>query len=316
MTIPGHLFLSKKISLSRSILLGMLILSATPTIVGLDRGNLIILCMPLLYFFLHYEREGNSKRSVFFWVALLLIKPHFALFGVIFFRNANLIAALKRYTLGFALFSGSFLIYPSELVVNIKAYYRQLVGYQDYATLGNVFPVNISLGNALSLVDVFHGTTFASGVKVLGLVFLIVTLVIVYRSPAKLSSSNVLPTLMLPIILPQTTFHYYLVVLVVFFIFAIINTVDSSLERNIVENRLHNYSQIGLSVWAGILFAPWAFSWIIFSPVGSYFATSVISMHWLLVIWSLPVCLVGSLLYLEISKRGNLRAKKISSSIH
>jgi hypothetical protein len=31
------------------------------------------------------------------------------------------------------------------------------------------------------------------------------------------------------------------------------------------------------------------------------------SMHWVLVVWSLPLCLIGSLIYSELSKRQTLR---------
>jgi len=311
LSIPIHLFFTKKMSISYSILVGMLILSSTPTVVGLDRGNLVVLCMPIIYFFLHYEREGDIKRSFIFWMALVLIKPQFALLGIIFLRNANVKSAFSRLALGFSLFCASFLIYPTRIIENLNAYLKQLVSFQDYGSLGNVFPVNISLGSALSLVDDFNKAMFAGAAQFIGILLLIVTIIVVYRSPATLSKSIVLPTLLLPIILPQTSWHYYLIALVPFFIFAITNTSDSKVGKdtgneNTLSNGLQKFSQVGLSVWAVLLFVPWTAPWNVFAASNANFGSSTISMHWVLVIWSLPSFLIGSLILTEFSKRENL----------
>jgi hypothetical protein len=286
----------------------MLLLSSTPMIVGLDRGNVVVLCVPLLYFFLHFERENNAKWSFIFWTALVLVKPQFALLGLLFLRGRNIKGALKRVVLGFSIFCASFLTYPIGIFENIRAYLKQLVSYQDYGSLGNVFPVNVSLGSALSLVDVFNKTILTGSTQTISVVVLIATVLVTYRSSAKLSLSVVLSVLLLPIILPQTSWHYYLVVLIPFFVIAITDTPD--LKIRIVEMipknlsfRLQNYLQIGLAAWATLLFVPWVIPWNVFAPNDAYFGASSISMHWLLVTWSLPFCLIGGLIYSELSKR-------------
>jgi hypothetical protein len=308
LSIPVHLFISKKMSISFSTLVGMLILSSTPMIVGLDRGNLVVLCIPIIYFFLHYEREGDAKRSFVFWMILVLIKPQFALLGIIFLRNGNIKSALKRATLGFSLFCASFLIYPNGMMENLKAYFKQLVSYQDYGTLGNVFPVNISLASALSLVSGFDKTILAGAAQLFGFALLIVTVIVVYRSPAKLNKSIVLPILLLPIILPQTTWHYYLLTLIPFFIFEITNATDTKLGKTEVNKippgeRFSNLSQIALCAWAILLFVPWSIPWNVFAGSNVNFGSLTISMHWLLVVWSLPIIFIGSLVFTEFSKR-------------
>jgi hypothetical protein len=317
LSIPVHLFMTKKMGLSQSILVGMLIISTTPVIVGLDRGNIVVLCVPILYFFLHFERDSDSKRSFIFWLALVLIKPQFAILGLIYLRNGHLTGALKKAILGFSLFCASFLLYPIGLKENLRAYLSQLVGYQDYGSLGNVFPVNISLASALSLVDVFIKTSTVGATQVVSIILLIVTGIIVFRSPAKLSTSAVLPVLVLPIILPQTSWHYYLIVLVPFFIFAITNTSDSKIgidivNQNTLDNRMRNFSQIGLSAWAVVLFVPWTVPWNVFAPSNTNFGSSTISMHWVLVIWSLPIFFIGSLIYTEFSNGKPHRSNKSS----
>jgi hypothetical protein len=308
LTIPVHLYLLKKIDIFQSFYVGLLMLTSSPVIIALDRGNVILLCVPLLYFFLHFESTNDSKRSFTFWVALVLIKPQFSLLGLLFLRNRNIKEAFKRLILGFCIFFTSFLIYPIGIIENIKEYFKQLVGYQDYGSLGNVFPVNISLGSALSLVDVFNKTILTGSTQTISVVVLIATVLVTYRSSAKLSLSVVLSVLLLPIILPQTSWHYYLVVLIPFFVIAITDTPD--LKIRIVEMipknlsfRLQNYLQIGLAAWATLLFVPWVIPWNVFAPNDAYFGASSISMHWLLVTWSLPFCLIGSLIYSELSKR-------------
>jgi hypothetical protein len=307
-TIPIHLIVTKRIDITYSIVAGMLILSSTPMIVALDRGNVIVICLPLLYFFLHYESQNNSKRSFIFWTTLVLIKPQFALLGLVFLRDANIRGALKRAFLGFAIFCLSFLAYPIGIMENFRAYSKQLLGYQDYGSLGNVFPVNVSIGSALSLVDVFNETKFTEATQIVSMTLLLATVIVVYRSSAKLGASIVLPVLMLPIILPQTSWHYYLTVLIPFFIFLITDKVESKARvadannHNFI-NRLHNYLQIGLIVWALVIFAPWVIPWNVFAPNQANFGALSISMHWVLVIWSLPLCLIVSLIYAELLKR-------------
>ena len=316
LTIPVHLFLTKKMDLSQSILLGMLILSSTPMIVGLDRGNLVVLCVPILYFFLHYESNGDAKKSFIFWVVLVLIKPQFALLGLIFLRNGNLKGAFKRVALGFCIFCASFLLYPIGIIGNLRAYLKQLVTYQDYGSLGNVFPVNISLGSGLSLVDVLNKTLFAEAAQTFSVILLIATFIVLYRSPIKLSNSAVLPVLLLPIILPQTSWHYYLVVLVPFFIFLMTNTSDTKIEKvdlheNFSNRRLFQFSYVMITAWSLLLFVPWVIPWNVFAPSNAYFGASSISMHWVLVVWSLPLFLIGSLIYAELSNRQSSKLDKI-----
>jgi hypothetical protein len=307
MIIPTHLYLTRKIGAINSIFLGVVVLSTTPVIVGLDRGNILVFCVPILYFFLHFEREGDSKRAFISWTMLVLIKPQFALLGLIFIRNSNLKGLVKRLMLCSVIFITSFLLYPVGIIENMKSYQKQLFEYQDYGTLGSVFPVNVSIENGLSLVDVFFETKFAEGAFFVNLAVLMFTIVVTFRSPATLRTSTVLPILLLPIVIPQTSWHYYLVVLVPFFIFAITNpgysrggTIDA-LDSNL-EVRLQNYWQLGLAGWAFLLFVPWAFPWHVFGSGNTYFGTSNISMHWAVVIWSLPVYLIGSLIYNESFK--------------
>jgi hypothetical protein len=313
-TIPIHLFVTKKIDITNSIVAGMLILSSTPMIVALDRGNVIVICLPLLYFFLHYESQNNAKRSFILWITLVLIKPQFALLGLVFLRDANMRGALKRAVLGFAIFCLSFLTYPVGITENLRAYSKQLVGYQDYGSLGNVFPVNVSIGSALSLVDVFNKTTFTEATQIVSMILLLATVIVVYRSPAKLSMSVVLPVLMLPVILPQTSWHYYLTVLIPFFIFLITDKtvpkarIFDTKNRNFLH-RLHNHLQIGLIVWALLIFAPWVIPWNVFAANQANFGALSTSMHWVLVIWSLSVCLVVSLIYAELSNRQNRQVR-------
>jgi hypothetical protein len=307
MSIPIHLYKIKKFNRSESILLGMLIVSSAPVIVALDRGNVVTLCVPLIYFFLHFEKAGISNKSFVFWLTLVLLKPQFALLGVLFLRGRNIKGAIRRGILGFTIFCASFLLYPIGLKENFTAYIKQLFSYQEYLPLGFVFPVNISLGSSLAIVDVIWQTSFARATTLVSIVILIATVVVVYRSSTMLKVSIVLPVLLLPIILPQTSFHYYLLVLIPFYAFIPLDnlsrkTLGDDLTRRISPRRIQNFCERALIIWPVLLFVPWAIPW---NVLGSgYMNTPLgISMHWLLVTWTLPIYLIGSLIYSELSRK-------------
>jgi hypothetical protein len=308
LSIPIHLYKTKKLNGTESILIGMLIFSSAPMIVALDRGNVLAICVPLLYFFLHFEKEGISKKSFIFWVTLLLLKPQFALLGVLFLRGRNFKGAIKRWILGFILFSASFSLYPIGLKENFTAYLKQLIFYQEYVGLGSIFPVNVSMGSTLSTVDVLLETTFARTLTFVIIIVLIITAAVVYRSSAILRVSIVLPVILLPILLPQTSFHYYLINLIPFYIFVFKDASDwiipegASTRKNYFS-RLRNLSELALAIWPILLFVPWAIPWNVFASGHNSFGTFGISMHWLLVTWTLPIYLIGSLIYSELSRK-------------
>jgi hypothetical protein len=308
MSIPIHQYKIKKISGSESILFGMLIVSSAPMVVVLDRGNVLALCVPLIYFFLYFEKARISNKSFIFWMTLVLLKPQFALLGLLFLRGRNLKRAFKWWILGFTTFCASFLLYPIGLKENFIAYFRQLISYQEYVALGSVFPVNISIGSSLSMVDVMLQTSFASAITIISIIILVVTVVVVFRSSMLLRVSIVLPVLLLPIILPQTSFHYYLVVLIPFFAFISLDDLYRKIPADPLTRRmslggLQNFCERALAVWPILLFVPWAIPWNVFASGHNSFGTSGISLHWLVITWTLPIYLIGSLIYSEVSKK-------------
>ncbi len=308
LSIPIYLYKVKKLNASESILAGMMILSSAPIIVVLDRGNFLAICVPLIYFFLHFEKVGLSKKSFYFWIMLVLLKPHFALLGLVFLRGRNIKGAVKRWLLGFTIFCASFLLYPIGLKENFNSYFRQLVSYQEFASLGGIFPVNISIASSLSLFDAMLQTSFSKATTFVSIIIFITTVVIVYRSSTLLRVSIVFPVLLLPLILPQTSFHYYLVVLIPFYAFALLETLNRKiaavdLTRKNTFSRLRNLSELALAIWPILLFAPWAIPWNVFASELHYVGTFGISMHWLLITWTLPIYLIGSLIYSELSRR-------------
>lgn len=190
-----------------------------PAISLIDRGNIIALTVPLVYFAYLFHNE-KPQLTVALLVISVVIKPQLAIFMI-------LLLAVKQYRLFvLAVFSGltlnlaGFLFFQSPKI-SISNWIESIFSYPTYAGEGKIYPVNISLQNTLFLMDKSFQTNFAE--------ILITTtasvLVLVYAASILFNLKQLSPDqlfyqiVILLLITGGTVFSYYAVFLSLVFLF-------------------------------------------------------------------------------------------------
>lgn len=220
---PLHLYVTKQIN-QRQLIQGLiLMISSAPVLVALDRGNFLLLLVPLIY---HTIMAGIFFNSSFAVLVSILgcFRPQFFILLLILIANGQLKRFLSSTLMAGSMFVLSFLVYPSQIIQNLDAYFGTLMKYQDYQFVGVPWPVNISLNNTIMTIyrgsiEIFspdkaralEGTwTFLPSVLVYG--SLLALLVLRYRKIKTLSSfEKLFLFLSLSVVIPNVSFTYYLI---------------------------------------------------------------------------------------------------------
>lgn len=271
-----HAYRTKRISGFVAILMAAMTLNAAPLLGGIDRGNVILLCIPLLYFFYIGVMESRFALTLFVSVLLVLLKPQMLLLGFIFFAHHQwklgikwLGATLSASLLAFALF-------PHDVFRNISDFFAQASRYQDYVHQGDFFPINVSFSNTVSIFLSFLArrqvsVDYVSLISIAVALFAIVSLLMLgrYRS----TFHNLLIVTCLPILVPGVSFNYYLVLLLVPLLFLAIdfsagaepiqNEFPPSRDLSLSSLRIFNNRLIGVFLTASyvLLLIPWGIPW-------------------------------------------------------
>jgi hypothetical protein len=284
-------------------------ISATPFLVALDRGNVIILTVPLLYLFLMAEIEGDSRKSFMFWVIMVLIKPQLSILGLLYFRNKQMKRGMINLLLGFIAFLASFILYPTNVVENIKSFFRQIISFQDYAEPGMLYPINVSLGNTLSLLSrlIFDSLPTGTILSLSSLILLFAISLKSYFAPSDPTLQTITLIVLAVILFPLVSFGYYLILLIpVIQVVISLHFKESNLRR---ENESPNLSSEARNFlknkWIRIFFLlcllPIQIPLSLFVDVTSISTNLAISFHWIL----LQVGLIILTIYLLCLRDGS-----------
>ena len=299
-----HMWATGRIkSLQLSIALGIGILSTAPAIMVLDRGNNVVLLVPLLYLFYIKFLAGQTSKALTYGVIMTLWRPQMILlvFAFIALREWRTTAKWILYSIVGTL--ASFALFPwNDYGHNLKSWIKNLIGYQTYESLPSLEPANWSFANVIATVgNIFsslsHGTmpilgsnyAFpASGVPIVSLLFLVGTGIVIFSRGNRGSRFTLLFIVScLPILIPSVTYSYYLVILLVPL------TLFASLLNSSLVNPTKYYDIVELEIFRGAnsIFAtristglfyltffsiliPWPIPWRFFgvdgiSPLGS-----------------------------------------------
>jgi len=206
------------------VLLVLLVFCSGPYLTALDRGNSIIFVLPLLLLFYQAALEKSWRRSLIYGLILVMFRPHFILFGLIFFKKKDIGKALKFAIFSVAALLGSFVLFPIGIIGNIKAWLTASSQFQSYAGDASILPVNMSLSNFAylmqKLLDFLISGNLAShqiptNFRTASMVFIIILgASAIYLRNLPTFHSLVVVTIMV-ILAPGTSFHYYLILLIV-----------------------------------------------------------------------------------------------------
>ena len=142
---------TKGISLeSRIILLATITLFSPPLIHALDRGNNVGFIIPLLVWFFSALIRRSSNQGVLAIVLLTVIKPHFAVLLFLYLLRGEFKTFAKGALLGGTIHVSAFLVVAGHrFPMNIYDWFSRFISYQDYTSVANGWPQNISFAQGL-----------------------------------------------------------------------------------------------------------------------------------------------------------------------
>lgn len=276
-----------------------------PFIMGLDRGNMQILFVPLIFTFCIYYLQDEDNKLLLIIILLTTLKPQFVLLSLIFLTNNRIWLFLKASFSAIVVFLISFMLYPRNLISNIFDWYGQIDYYQNFTNAGSPDPVNLSLANTWSL---FWRIIFAEFPNLTTkdpngrwpyystLITIVITMLIVITIKFALDGNNKICNLYfilcLPILLPNVTYAYYLCILIPLFTI-LLSTEIVRFEKNHSDrnNLLYicssqfqeflepKFTRYLFSLTHFSLFIPWVIPWKLF-PKFQNLRLSEMSINW------------------------------------
>ena len=329
-----HLLLTRRLAPRHALLIGAGSLATAPVLMALDRGNIQLFLLPFCYFFALSVLENKLGRALIFGLILILFKPQMILLGAIFLIGRKWKSLFTWVIISASTFLLGFLIFPRNVAGNFRAYWHQATSYQNYGTPGALSPVNLSLSNTWSLIaenPIFHsgqGTASFLSATVTFLILVVILLNLYLVGNARSAIENLFILFLLPILIPTTTFSYYLCILLPLFILISSDaisrtesgrtfligkgTIDTSPLLMIFQNWK---TTILLSGMTFLLFVPWALPWSIF-PKFQRETWSTIGINWFIGQFFLAGLLIsllftGSKKLILINNRKRLTSLKI-----
>ena len=282
---PVHLYFAREIN-RKQLAQGLLVmLSAAPILVAFDRGNFLLLLVPLIY---HTLKSGISEHPSFSLLVSILIcfRPQFSILLFIFLINMHFRKFFISIFTSISIFIASFLIYPSNFFENISSYFGTLVKYQSYQFVGVPWPVNVSINNTLmtvyrSFIEVFFperaralegSWTFLPSLFILTIVLLAI-LARRQRIRSLSRFEKVFFFISLSILLPNVSFSYYLVYLPILLLFPVLQV------KTITAKFTNDLNEKMIFVTSLLLIVNYSIPWSIL-PMFEDESWAVVSANW------------------------------------
>ena len=306
-SIPAfHGYKSKRLDRKSSLIVGMFIFIASPLLIAIDRGSSHLLLVPFYYFFVLAILEYRTK-SIFKWgLILVLLKPQMILLGLIFLSKRE----YKKFSIWImmSLFFSflAFILYFKNFLLNIQQYLESLSTYQSYTNAGSLYPVNISIANSWSIIERVVVTNFPGlseknpsekwqfysfYISIFILFLLCINLILFGH--LRSSIENIFIVISIPILLPNVSFAYYLLIYTAPLIIILAETLSLQYGKSqflrlisglnsesilLIFHKKRNYLIFSITFF--LLYVPWSIPWnvIAFSTAPFW---SKIGINWL-----------------------------------
>jgi hypothetical protein len=134
---------------------GVLLGLSFPTIIAFDRGNQVLLLIPLMVLAAHFYFRGNLKSFLPLVLLMSLLKPHFLIFSLLALpeRTWRTITVWVAFVMAQI---GSLLILSKPVFSSALAWIKNMVAFSDYQPLSADFPQNISISRGLFIAVFGH----------------------------------------------------------------------------------------------------------------------------------------------------------------
>jgi hypothetical protein len=237
-----HLYFSKEIT-RQQLAQGLLIMfSAAPILAAFDRGNFILLLIPLIY---HTLKSGISAHPSFSLLVSILIcfRPQFSILLFVFLIKLQYKKFIISICKSICIFIASFLIFPTNFIGNITSYFDTILQYQRYQFVGVPWPVNLSINNTLmtiyrSVLEIFfperaralEGTWSFLPIFIILLVVILLISIRFERIRSLSRFEKIFFFASLSILLPNVSFSYYLVYFPILLLFPVLQVKSTAAE--------------------------------------------------------------------------------------
>ena len=239
-----------------NIKLLILIFCSGPFLMSLDRGNNVVYLFALTYFVYFHSTKFEFSLASYFIVAASLIKPQMILLLLILVINNKILILIKATLIYLIVNISLFLCFSIEIWSNLMEWVKNLSGYQTYAGVPSLG--NYSFANSIGLFkgifglltsDIGVNRIFRPGMdsKSVGLLsgFYLLTIILLMfwrRNSLDIRIQLFILTCMI-IIVPGTSFGYYVLLLLVPLLF--LETIKQrSADQDVRIDALYDYSNI------------------------------------------------------------------------
>lgn len=298
-----HMLKKRMISYKYVPILLVITFASGPVVSLLDRGNILVFTVPLVYLFFYHAREEEFAKATIYAILFTLIKPQLFLLALVFL-------ALKQYKMMFNWALGSlvgslasFLFFPHDFIINFQRWVSATLSYRSVGAVGVLEPVNVSLKSSIDvLFNIFGSVINQNLVSALCyLCFILATIKFIRDYSTRDDTYNCFLALLFPILFVGTTYHYYLSLLIVPLIFLLLDyrgshQKNSGTKVGLMSRGINNLTTVVFIVILTPIVLPWSISGR-FNDRG----WENISSHWLLAQWVLSV--VGVYLYFSKGKQ-------------
>lgn len=324
---------SERVKKFTAISIFFILIASAPVIVALDRGNVIILLIPLMYLFTINYLEANYRKVLIYGITMVLIKPQLILLGCIFIGLKNWNNFVKWIFFSILALLCSFILYPNSILTNIKDYLAQLIKYQGYTNAGSLSPPNLSIANSYSIferiiITIFPGISHKNPLDHWDfyptfITIIIFSLSVIFLTLSKNKLLNFLIVILNPILLPNVSFSYYLCLMIPITIIIFLHSLSADYNYRFIkfisiDEEIDFYKTLNVRIVRIIffsialtLFIPWAIPWRIF-PNFQQFWWSNIGINWLFgqVLLNLSfICIIINGIWIALQK--NLRKNNL-----
>ena len=277
-----HLRYRKKITTRRALMIASAVVSMSPILMSIDRGNNQIFLLPLLYLFYFYSLRGQNNLCSLLIALMALWRPQMFLLVLIFIPNRQWKILLKTTLLSMALTLLSFLFFPwDKFRINVFQWLNNAQGYQNVQAIPSNFPTNWSFTNSfLTLVETLNRIilgspsqplTFGGGtVQILNVFFLIAIVMNLFIRKDYNKFKNLVVITCLPILVPGVSYGYYLSLLIVPMIYVMAFLFETNIpQKNHESHSLYIYvnevfsqkfSSLITQLMMLFVFVPWPLS--------------------------------------------------------
>lgn len=198
---------------ARMIVLLLIGPASLPALLVLDRGNSTVLAVPALLAFGVLSRDRRYHFASICLAVAVSLRPQFVLAYLLLIGLRQWKALVTGALVTVSVLAAGFLVWPGNRIDNFVFWMRGLTSYQEFQSVQDDWPANLSIARAVTHVLQIVGVDASvPGLVGIGFVAVVaITCVVKGRNLDFISLFTL--ALFSPVLTPDVSFFYYLVVL-------------------------------------------------------------------------------------------------------